>query len=219
MSTIKQILDTKGYAVWSIHPQESVFAAIQQMAEKEVGALVVLEGDAVVGIISERDYARKVVLKGRSSRQTEVRDIMTPDVIYVRLDQSIEECMSIVTERRIRHLPVLDNGRLVGIISIGDLVKTVIAEQQFIIEQLEHYISRLVLRPVSALPVWRSEAPFCSARQQRLTVVLSAPPGDGRTRPRLAGPTRRTPSRAGGVLPGALWHTSVCIAYTQRRLT
>jgi CBS domain-containing protein len=140
MSTIKQILDTKGYAVWSIHPQESVFAAIQQMAEKEVGALVVLEGDAVVGIISERDYARQIVLKGRSSRETAVRDIMTSDVIYVRLDQSIEECMSIVTERRIRHLPVLDSGRLVGIISIGDLVKTIIVEQQFIIEQLEHYI-------------------------------------------------------------------------------
>jgi len=141
MSTIKQILDAKGYAVWSIHPQASVFAAIQQMAEKEVGALVVLEGDAVVGIISERDYARKVVLKGRSSRQTAVRDIMTPDVISVRLDQSIEECMSIVTERRIRHLPVMDSGRLVGIISIGDLVKMIIAEQQFIIEQLEHYIN------------------------------------------------------------------------------
>ena len=141
MSTIQQILDTKGYTVWSIHPQESVFVAIQQMAEKEVGALVVLEGEAVVGIISERDYARKVVLKGRSSRQTAVRDIMTPDVISVRLDQSIEECMSIVTERRIRHLPVMDSGRLVGIISIGDLVKTIIAEQQFIIKQLEHYIS------------------------------------------------------------------------------
>jgi len=141
MSTIKQILDTKGYAVWSIHPQETVFAAIQQMAEHEVGALVVLEGDAVVGIISERDYARKVTLKGRSDRETAVRDIMTPDVIYIRLDQSIEECMSIVTERRIRHLPVLDNGQLVGIISIGDLVKTIIAEQQFIIAQLEHYIS------------------------------------------------------------------------------
>jgi len=141
MSTIKQILDTKGYAVWSIHPQASVFAAIQQMAEKEVGALVVVEGDAVVGIISERDYARKVALKGRLSRETAVRDIMTADVIYVRLDQSIEECMSIVTEKRIRHLPVLDGGRLVGIISIGDLVKTIIAEQQFIIEQLEHYIS------------------------------------------------------------------------------
>ena len=141
MSTIKQILDTKGYAVWSIHPQASVFAAIQQMAEKEVGALVVVEGDAVVGIISERDYARKVALKDRLSRETAVRDIMTADVIYVRLDQSIEECMSIVTEKRIRHLPVLDGGRLVGIISIGDLVKTIIAEQQFIIEQLEHYIN------------------------------------------------------------------------------
>ena len=141
MSTIKQILDTKGYAVWSIHPQESVFAAIQQMAEKEVGALVVLEGDAVVGIISERDYARKVTLKGRSDRETTVRDIMTPHVICVRLEQSLEECMTIVTERRIRHLPVLDSGRLIGIISIGDLVKTIIAEQQFIIEQLEHYIS------------------------------------------------------------------------------
>lgn len=141
MTTVKQILDTKGYAVWSIHPQESVFTAIQQMAEKEVGALVVLEGDAVVGIISERDYARKVILKGRSSRETAVRDIMTPHVICARLDQSIEECMTIVTERRIRHLPVLDSGRLVGIISIGDLVKTIIAEQQFIIEQLEHYIN------------------------------------------------------------------------------
>jgi CBS domain-containing protein len=141
MTTIKQILDTKGYAVWSIHPRESVFAAIQQMAEKEVGALVVLEDDTVVGIISERDYARKVTLKGRSDRETAVRDIMTPHVICVRLDQSLEECMTIVTERRIRHLPVLDSGRLIGIISIGDLVKTIIAEQQFIIAQLEHYIS------------------------------------------------------------------------------
>jgi CBS domain-containing protein len=111
MSTIKQILDTKGYAVWSIHPRESVFAAIQQMAEKEVGALVVLEGDAVVGIVSERDYARKVMLKGRSSRETMVQDIMTADVIHVRLDQSIEECMTIVTEKHIRHLPVLDSGQ------------------------------------------------------------------------------------------------------------
>ena len=141
MPTVKQILDTKGYAVWSIHPQESVFAAIQQMAEKGVGALVVLEGDALVGIISERDYARKVILKGRSSHETVVREIMTSHVICVRLDQSIEECMAIVTERRIRHLPVLDSERLVGIISIGDLVKTIIAEQQFMIEQLEHYIS------------------------------------------------------------------------------
>jgi len=141
MTTVKQILDTKGHAVWFIHPQESVFAAIQQMAEKEVGALVVLEGDALVRIISERDYARKVILKGRSSHETAVRDIMTPHVICAHLDQGIEECMTIVTERRIRHLPVLDSGRLVGIISIGDLVKTIIAEQQFMIEQLAHYIS------------------------------------------------------------------------------
>jgi IMP dehydrogenase len=141
MTTVKQILDTKGYTVWSIHPQESVFAAIEQMAEKEVGALVVLEGNALVGIISERDYARKVILKGRSSHVTAVQDIMTPHVICARLDQSIEECMSIMTERRIRHLPILDSGRLVGIISIGDLVKAIIAEQQFIIAQLEHYIS------------------------------------------------------------------------------
>jgi IMP dehydrogenase len=141
MTTVKQILDTKGYTVWSIHPHESVFAAIEQMAEKEVGALVVLADDALVGIISERDYARKVILKGRSSHETTVQDIMTPHVIYVRLDQSIEECMALVTERRIRHLPVLDNRRVVGIISIGDLVKTIIAEQQFMIEQLEHYIS------------------------------------------------------------------------------
>ena len=141
MTTVKQILDTKGYTVWSIHPQESVFAAIERMAEKEVGALVVLEGEALVGIISERDYARKVILKGRSSHETAVQDIMTSHVICAGLDQSTEECMTIVTERRIRHLPVLDRGRLVGIISIGDLVKTIIAEQQFIIAQLEHYIS------------------------------------------------------------------------------
>ena len=141
MTTVKQILDTKGYAVWSIHPQESVFTAIQQMAEKEVGALVVLEGDALVGIISERDYARKVILKGRASHETAVRDIMTPHVICASLDQSIEECMNTVTERRIRHLPVLDGGQVVGMISIGDLVKTIIAEQQFMIEQLAHYIS------------------------------------------------------------------------------
>jgi CBS domain-containing protein len=141
VATVKQILDTKGYAVWTIHPQESVFAAIQRMAEKEVGALVVLEGDALVGIVSERDYARKVILKGRLSHETAVQDIMTTQVICAGMDQSIEECMTIMTEKRIRHLPVLDGEQLVGMISIGDLVKTIIAEQQFMIEQLEHYIS------------------------------------------------------------------------------
>lgn len=128
MTKVTPILDTKGYAVWSIHPQASVFTAIQQMAEKEVGALVVLEGEALVGIISERDYARKAMLKGRSSHETAVRDIMTPYMICARLDRSIEECMTIVTERRIRRLPILDSVRLVGLISIGDLIKTIIAE-------------------------------------------------------------------------------------------
>lgn len=141
MTTVKQILDTKGYHVWGIHPQESVFAAIERMAEKEVGALVVLADNALVGIISERDYARKVILKGRASQETAVCEIMTTDVICAHLHQSVEECMAIMTEKRIRHLPVIDGGQVVGMVSIGDLVKTIIAEQQFVIEQLEHYIS------------------------------------------------------------------------------
>ena len=141
MITVRQILDRKGYEVWAMHPQESVFAAIERMAEKGVGALVVLEGDALVGIVSERDYARKVILKGRLAQETAVQEIMTTDVICVHLDQSIEACMSLMTEKRFRHLPVLDGEQVVGIISIGDLVKTIIAEQQFVIEQLEHYIS------------------------------------------------------------------------------
>jgi CBS domain-containing protein len=142
MKTVKQILDAKGREVWTIQPEASVFEAIQLMAEKKVGALVVADGDKPVGIISERDYARKVILKGKSSQETPIRDIMTTDVVCTRLDQTVEECMALVTEKRIRHLPVLDGEQLVGIISIGDLVKTIIAEQQFMIEQLEHYITR-----------------------------------------------------------------------------
>jgi CBS domain-containing protein len=142
MKTVKQILDAKGREVWTIQPEASVFEAIQLMAEKKVGALVVVDGDKPVGIISERDYARKVILKGKSSHETPIRDIMTTDVVCTRLDQTVEECMALVTEKRIRHLPVLDGEQLVGIISIGDLVKTIIAEQQFMIEQLEHYITR-----------------------------------------------------------------------------
>jgi CBS domain-containing protein len=142
MKTVKQILDAKGREVWTIQPEASVFEAIQLMAEKKVGALVVADGDKPVGIISERDYARKVILKGKSSQETPIRDIMTTDVVCTRLDQTVEECMALMTEKRIRHLPVLDGEQLVGIISIGDLVKTIIAEQQFMIEQLEHYITR-----------------------------------------------------------------------------
>jgi CBS domain-containing protein len=118
-----------------------VFDAIKLMADKNIGALVVMEAEQVAGIITERDYARKIVLMSRSSKQTRVREVMTSTVMYVRPDQTSEECMVLMTENRLRHLPVIDDGRLLGIISIGDLVKDIIAEQRFTIEQLEHYIS------------------------------------------------------------------------------
>ena len=118
-----------------------MFDAIKLMADKNIGALLVMEGEQVAGIITERDYARKVVLMSRSSKQTTVREIMTSAVMYVSPEQTSEECMVLMTENRLRHLPVIDGGRLLGIISIGDLVKDIIAEQRFTIEQLEHYIS------------------------------------------------------------------------------
>lgn len=127
--------------MWSVGPDASVFAAIELMADKGIGALVVLEKDKLVGVVSERDYARKVVLKERASKQTPVGEIMTREVFYVRPELTVEECLAIMTDKRIRHLPVLDGDKLVGIVSIGDLVKSVIAEQQHVIEQLEHYIS------------------------------------------------------------------------------
>ena len=140
MKTVEQILDAKGSDVWSITPDASVLEAIKLMAEKEVGALLVMTGKKPVGIVSERDYARKVILKGRS-QETPIQDIMTTHVVYVSPDQSIEECMALMTEKRIRHLPVMDGGRLRGMLSIGDLVKTVIAEQKLVIKELERYIS------------------------------------------------------------------------------
>lgn len=141
MKTVKDILNSKGYGVWSISPDSTVFDALTEMAKKEVGALAVMDGDLLVGIISERDYARKVILKGKTSRTTLVRDIMTSRVICTHSDQSVEECMALLTGRRIRHLPVVEGERVIGMISIGDLVKSIISEQQFMIEQLEHYIS------------------------------------------------------------------------------
>ena len=141
MTTVKQLLDSKGYDIWSIGPSASVYEAIELMAEKSVGALVVLEDDRTVGIISERDYARKVVLKERSSTETKVSEIMTTSIVYARPDQTVEECLSKMTEERIRHLPIQEGEKLVGMLSIGDLVKATIAEQQLLIEQLEHYIS------------------------------------------------------------------------------
>ena len=140
MTTVRQLLDDKGHDVWSIHPDRSVFDAIQLMASKDVGALVVVEDDRPVGIFTERHYARNVILKGKSSPKTRTRDIMTTDVICARPEQSVEQCMAVMTDKRVRHLPVLDQERLVGIVSIGDLVKSIIADQNFAIEQLEHYI-------------------------------------------------------------------------------
>jgi len=142
MAKLKQVLQGKGHEVWSLDPNASVFDAIAMMADKEVGALVVMEADRLVGVVTERDYARKVVLQGRSSKGTKVKDIMTSRVAYARPDQSVEECMAVMTEKRIRHLPVMDGEKLLGIISIGDLVKAIIEEQQHVIEQLEQYISR-----------------------------------------------------------------------------
>jgi CBS domain-containing protein len=141
MKTVRSLLQTKGHAVWTIAPAASVFEALKLMADKNVGALLVLEGDELAGVISERDYARKVVLKGRSSVDTPVRDIMTAGVIAIHPDQTVEECMALMTDKHIRHLPVVADGQLVGIVSIGDVVKSIITDQGFMIEQLTSYIS------------------------------------------------------------------------------
>ena len=141
MTTVQHLLDEKGHDVWSIRPDDSVFDAIQMMAEKDVGALVVIQNGKPVGIFTERDYARDVILKGKSSPRTRVREIMATPIIYARPEQTVEECMAIMTETRVRHLPVMQGERLVGMVSMGDLVKSIIAAQKFTIEQLVHYIS------------------------------------------------------------------------------
>ena len=140
MITVRQLLDRKGRQIFSIAPGTAVLEAIRLMAERHVGALLVMEGETLAGIVSERDYARKVILMGRSSADTPVRDIMTAAVITVQPETPVEKCMQVMTERRVRHLPVIEAGRVVGMVSIGDLVKAVIAEQQQHIEQLESYI-------------------------------------------------------------------------------
>ncbi len=140
MRTVQQLLDEKGHSIESVHPDDSVFDAIQKLANANIGSLIVIEDDRPVGIFTERDYARSVVLKGKSSPTTPVRDIMTARVVYAQPDQTVEECMAVMTDKHIRHLPVLDGEKLIGMISIGDLVKSIIAEQKFTIEQLEHFI-------------------------------------------------------------------------------
>ena len=139
--TISELLNAKGSSIWTVSPDTMVFDAIQMMADKNIGALLVTEGDKLVGIISERDYTRKVALKGKSSKQTAVREIITGQVIHVEPENTVEDCMRLMTDHRIRHLPVLEGGRIVGIVSIGDLVNWIISAQQSTIQQLQTYIS------------------------------------------------------------------------------
>jgi CBS domain-containing protein len=141
MQTVRDILQVKGRATWSIGPKATVYDALQLMADKDVGALLVLEDGRLAGIFSERDYARKIILKGKSSRETAVREIMTERVISVHPEQTLAECMALMTNHRVRHLPVLEAGEVSGVISIGDVVKAIMTEQEFTIEQLEKYIS------------------------------------------------------------------------------
>lgn len=139
--TVKHLLKEKGHDVWAVSPSDTVYQAIEKMAEKSVGALLVIDGERLVGMISERDYTRKVILQNRASRQTLVQEIMMQPVYYVEPERTVEECMALMTERRFRHLPVLEEGRLIGIVSIGDVVKSCIEERGILIEQLERYIS------------------------------------------------------------------------------
>lgn len=141
MQTAQDILNTKGHDVYSVTPETTVYDAIRTMADKEIGSLLVMDGEHLVGIVTERDYARKVVLEGLASRDVPVRDIMTTRVLCASPDRTIEECMALMSDKRARHLPVLDHKKVVGVISIGDLVKAIIHEQQFLIDQLQHYIA------------------------------------------------------------------------------
>ncbi|MCG7873231.1 MAG: CBS domain-containing protein [Candidatus Thiodiazotropha lotti] len=141
MTSVNQLLQNKGFDILSVDANETVFRGLEIMAEHGIGSLLVMDGDRVTGLFSERDYARGIILNGRTSKETKVKEIMTSQVVVVTPEQSIEECMAIMTEKRVRHLPVMKDDKLVGIISIGDLVKAIIEEQQFMIEQLVSYIN------------------------------------------------------------------------------
>ncbi|HEX7972776.1 MAG TPA: CBS domain-containing protein [Anaerolineales bacterium] len=141
MYTVKQLLQMKEPSVWTTRPDATVYDALQLMADKDVGALLVLENNRLVGIFSERDYARKVILQGKTSNETLVREIMTDRVVYVKPSQTTEECMAIMTEKHIRHLPVMEGDQVLGVISIGDVVKALLSKQEFVITQLEQYIT------------------------------------------------------------------------------
>jgi CBS domain-containing protein len=141
MHTVGELLREKGGQVWTIGPQATVYEALELMAGKNIGSVVVIDHGDVAGIFTERDYARKVVLEGRSSKTTAVGELMTTDVLYVNPDDTIDNCMALMTGKRLRHLPVMENGKLVGVVSIGDIVKVVISDREFTIRELERYIT------------------------------------------------------------------------------
>ncbi|MDX1563488.1 MAG: CBS domain-containing protein [Gammaproteobacteria bacterium] len=141
MRTASDVIRHKGDKVWSVSPDDKVLHALGVMAEHDIGAVLVLDGEKLIGILTERDYARKVVLAGRSSKDSPIREVMTSEVICVSPQRTVEECLAVMTEKRVRHLPVIDHKRVVGLISIGDLVRETIAEQEYVIEQLQHYIA------------------------------------------------------------------------------
>lgn len=140
MITLRHLLDTKGYNIWSINPDATVYEAIEMLAEKDIGALIVMEGEELVGVFSERDYARKLRLKGKYSIDTKVSEVMSSDVITLGPEQTLEDCMAVMTQKHVRHLPIMEEGKVIGVISIGDAVNATIANQEFLIEQLEKYI-------------------------------------------------------------------------------
>lgn len=141
MKQVSDILRSKGQEIWAVKPTDTVFESLQLMAEKGIGSLLVMEGEKLVGIVTERDYARKIILDGKSSKGSIVAEVMTKRVLWVAPERTIQECMALMTDKRARHLPVLEDERVVGVVSIGDLVKAVMSEQQVLIEQLQHYIS------------------------------------------------------------------------------
>jgi len=138
--TARHLLEQKGPNVWTIDPDATVFDALAKMAEKDIGSLVVMDGEKLIGIVTERHYSRNVILKGKTSPTTLVRDIMERNVIHVGPEQSVEQCMALMTDKRVRHLPVLEDKKVIGIVSIGDLLKSIISKQKFVIDELEHYI-------------------------------------------------------------------------------
>ena len=141
MKTVKEILEAKGTEIWSVQPSDTVLDSLRLMADKGIGSLLVMDGEKLMGIVTERDYARKVILEGKSSKDTSVSDVMTRKVLCVSPERTVDECMALMTDKRARHLPVVDHKRVIGVVSIGDLVKTLINEQQILIDQLQHYIS------------------------------------------------------------------------------